>query len=197
MGRADRRLSCDARWHAYQQQNATWGAIEREVNAEDVGCGAFFLYGVMLRAPDALMSSVIAWNRFNATRMASWLLRRAASPGALERVATACTDACEHVGHATLSWQLFDNFAVRTLNGFAGWWLPPGGVNASHLAHARDVLAAVRHLHHRSRSSRLHTRTHRHLRGTERMPRCHIVRSRLPRLILSALVSFRLISDLV
>ena len=145
MGARRQRLSCEERRSVYRSQAATWGQIEREYNEEDLDCGADFLYGAMVREPEHLMASVAAFNQFDLNAVVLWLqsqAHRGEKLGGTAHVACPTDTACYHHGHPQLSFQLFDNFMVRSLNGYSGWWLPPGTVNRNHLEHAKRVLSS-------------------------------------------------------
>ena len=158
MGVQRHRLTCSMRANVYRQQGATWAHIEREVDREELSCRAHFTYGVALRDPESLMASVVTHARFNLTRLLPWL-RVQVKPGAtttrpprwrrpccgLDLSASerrTCIRECAHAHHGHFSWQHFDNFVVRSLNGFSGYWVPPGMVNRTHFEHAKEVLAA-------------------------------------------------------
>ena len=152
-GLRPRRIPCSQRLQAYQWQGATWGQIEREFNHEDVGCGMDFLYGITVREPEHLMASVAKYNHFWVQDVVPWLRSHAGrwptSESCYSKEVWHCGDiaklpvlrsGCQPDG-CRFSFQFFDNFAVRLLNGYSGYWLPPGMVNQSHLSHAKQVIS--------------------------------------------------------
>mmetsp|Transcript_92410 Transcript_92410/g.198100 ORF Transcript_92410/g.198100 Transcript_92410/m.198100 type:complete len:303 (+) Transcript_92410:67-975(+) len=134
MGLRQHRLSCQERKALYSSQGATWGQIEREYNLEDIDCKDSFLYGIMVRNPMSLMLSDLNFNHWDADNLTSWLQEGKANPDAV------CGNRCEHTGWPTLGWQLFDNFAVRSLNGYEVWTKPPGHITSEDLEQAKRHL---------------------------------------------------------
>ena len=121
------------------------GQIERHFQRNDLNCGKHFLYGTMLRKPLALIESALNYNKFKLQKVVRWLRQRPNT--------TVCEEACDHSGHDSLSWQLFDNFAVRSFNGLDGWNTLPNMVTERQLETAKswlqkmDVVTILEDLH--------------------------------------------------
>jgi len=137
MGLQKHRMSCAQRSELYRRNGFTWGQIEREVNLEDIGCNDSFMYGIMLREPMGLMLSSLNYDHWNATNLVTWLQDTEVN------IEHACGDCCNHTGLRNPAWQMFDNFAVRTLNGYDAWMKPPGHVTEKDLEQAKQHLAAM------------------------------------------------------
>ena len=93
------------------------------------------MYGTMLRHPLGLIESTFNYNRFKVQKVARWFRQRPNT--------TDCGDACQHSGHAALSWQIFDNFAVRSFNGLEGWNTMPSMVTEKQLEVAKEWLSKM------------------------------------------------------
>lgn len=136
-GQQRHRIDCAQRLELYRCNGFTWGQIEREVNLEDIGCNDSFMYGIMLRKPMDLMVSNLNFDKWNATNVVAWL------QDAEVNIEYPCGEACKHAGWPQLGWQVFDNFAVRTLNGYDVWRQPPGHVKEKDLEQAKQRLVAM------------------------------------------------------
>lgn len=112
------------------------GQIERHFRQGDLNCSHHFLYGTMLREPLRLIESAVNYNAFDVKAVVRWLKSSPSSP-------TGCGAPCKHHGHKALSWQLFDNFAVRSFNGLTGWTLLPGQVGEEHLQVAKERVSQM------------------------------------------------------
>lgn len=143
-------VSCQERAAAFAAQYATWGAVEREVWPEDLGCPQF-AYGTMLREPLGLMRSNHNFYNMQGQRapgqkvvpmhLAMQKLRKAASVKHTTFPAPALG--------AGLT-RIFDNLQVRYFSG--AWDAPFGTLTRQHLETAKqrlsafDVLAVVEEL---------------------------------------------------
>ena len=124
--------SCKERSAYMAAQNASWAAIERPVEARELGCPEF-VYGIVLREPMSLMRSEATWHGINISSVIDWF---APGPDGISTKSTSCAT-CRRHSHMhwspELNWQFFDNYATRMLNGRAGMEAPPGGIHDGHL----------------------------------------------------------------
>jgi len=128
--------TCADRAEYFRDHRFTWGQLEREINPGDL-CKDDFLYGITLRDPVSRIESYANWNS-NAVNGAEW---KGYMSCIQRRNASACP-AVEGRPIARVNWgyREWDNFNIRVLGGYDVMRLPPGGVNASHLAAAVDLL---------------------------------------------------------
>jgi len=112
--------TCSQRRKLFKENNFTWAAIEREVGEGDL-CFNDFVYGTVVRQPIDRMESSVNFEEF-------WYYG--------EQIACIKRGQCKDQGKFTM----FDNYMVRSLLGYDGMWLPPGGVTKSHLQKAVRLL---------------------------------------------------------
>merc|ERR1719198_1532161 len=130
IGRNKTHVDCEERAAHYKKWHATWGAIERELNEDDI-CQSNFSYGVMLRDPMQLAVSQMNFAGFTPEEARQHLHCVGHNPASCDAVARDSEKGFEKSKAGPL-WKFFDNYLVRVLGGFDTFSLPAGAVTKEH-----------------------------------------------------------------
>lgn len=129
--------SCEERLEHMRAYGFTWRAIERELVDGDI-CPSVFFYFSVVREPMGLMESVTKY-KMDKEGIDAFPLAHIVS--CIQNQYETCPQTAKDPYQRYENyWKIFDNFIVRTLAGYDAMNAPPGGVNSSHLARAKEVL---------------------------------------------------------
>lgn len=119
-------FTCESRAIEYAKQGAEWGQIEHEIDSSLLLCDGQLLYGIMLRHPLELLKSATIFEKF-------W-------PGQVVKFLKHPNTDMDVNRNKFFDMRLFDNFAVRMLNGSPGMATPLGALSERHLLRAKQFI---------------------------------------------------------